>query len=121
MLLVSTAVGVAVVVGAVALFQGTTRRVTYAPVMQSEIQFTSVDDYYSVVNRLGPPAEDKWKASSGELQYRKLAYPKLGINIILMGSDRDHARYIGQLDGEGRVIQSTSGNTEVLLRQLRRF
>jgi hypothetical protein len=121
LLLVATAVAVAVVVGAVALFQGSTRRVTFTPVMQSDVQFSSADDYYTVVNRLGQPADDKWRAATGELQYRKLAYPKLGINVILMGSDREHARYIGQLDFEGRVVSSTNSNTEVILRQLRKF
>ena len=121
MLLVATAIGVTVVVGAVALFQNSTRRVTYTAVMQSEIQFAPTDDYYSVVNRLGSPADDKWRATTGELQYRRLWYPKLGVNIILMGSDREHARYIGQLDPEGRVIHSTDANTEVMLRQLRKF
>jgi hypothetical protein len=89
--------------------------------MQSEIQFSQTDDYYSVVNRLGKPADDKWRASTGELQYRKLWYPKLGVNVILMGSEREHAHYIGQLDPEWRVIQSTNANTEVMLRQLRKF
>lgn len=121
MLLVTTTVAVTIVIAAVALFQNSTRRVTYTAVMQSDIQFAPTDDYYSVINRLGQPAEDKWRASAGELQYRKLEYPKLGVNIILMGNDRDHARYIGQLDNEGRVVQSTNANTEVLLRQLRKF
>jgi hypothetical protein len=121
MLLVTTATAVAVVVGAVALFQGGTRRVSFAPVMQSEVQFSAADDYYSVVNRLGPPADDRWRTNAGELQYRKLAYPKLGLNVILMGSDREHARYIGQLDADGRVIHSINANNEVLLRQLRKF
>ena len=121
MLLVATAVAVSVVVGAVALFQNSTRRVSYTAVMQSDIQFSSVDDYYAIVNRLGKPAEDKWRQSSGEIQYRKLGYPKLGVNIILMGNDREHARYIGQLDSDGRVIQSIDGNMDVLLRQLRKF
>lgn len=121
MLLVATAVAVTIVVGAVALFQGGGRRVTYTAVMQSEIQFAPTDDYYTVVNRLGAPADDQWRPATGELQYRRLGYPKLGINIILMGNDRDHARYIGQLDADGRVIHSTDANTGVMLRQLRRF
>lgn len=121
MLLVATALAVTIVVAAVALFQNSTRRVTYTPVMQSDIQFAPTDDYYTIVKRLGSPAEDNWRASFGELQYRKLAYPKLQVNIILMGSDRDHAHYIGQLDNEGRVVHSTDANTEVMLRQLRKF
>ena len=121
MLLVATAVAVTLVVGFVAVFQGSTRRVRYSTVMQSDIQFTPTDDYFSVVNRLGQPSDDKWRDSAGELQYRRLWYPKLGLSVILMGSDREHARYIGQLDSEGRVVQSTDANTEVMLRQLRKF
>ena len=121
MLLVSTAVAVTIVVGAVALFQGGSRRVTYTPVMQSDIQFSQADDYYTVTNRLGTPADDKWRASSGELQFRKLWYPKLGIYVMLMGSEPNRAHYIGQLDSEWRVIDSTNVNTEAMLRQLRKF
>lgn len=121
MLIVATAIAVTIVVGAVALFQGSTRRVPYTAVMQSNIQFAPTDDYNAVVKRLGIPANDQWRASMGELHHRRLAYPKLGINVILMGSDRDHARYIGQLDGEGRVVQSTDSNMAVMLRQLRKF
>ena len=121
MLLVATAVAVSIVVGVVALFQGSSRRVTFAPVMQSDIQFSPNDDYYSVVNRLGPPAESKWRLGSGELQYQRLVYPKLGVNVILMGSERDRVRYIGQLDTDWRVVHSTDANTEAMLRQLRRF
>ncbi len=121
MLIVTTAVAVTIIVGAVALFQGSTRRVQFTPVVQSNIQFGPGDDYYTVVKRLGIPANDQWRAKTGELQYRRLTYPKLGINVILMGSDRDHARYIGQIDGEGRVVHSTDSNMAVILRQLKKF
>jgi hypothetical protein len=121
LLLVSTAVAVTVVIGVVAVFQGISRRVHYATVMQSEIQFTGSDDYYSIVRRLGPPADDKWRSGTGELQFRKLAYPRLGLNVILMGDQRGRAHYIGQLDGDWRVVHSIDSNTEVLLRQLRKF
>jgi hypothetical protein len=121
LLLAVTAVAVIGVVAVVALFQGGSRRVSYSAVLQSDIQFTSSDDYFSVVNRLGPPAEDRWRSAQGELQYRLLGYPKLNINVILMGSERSRARYIGQFDRHWRVIHSADANTEAMLRQLRKF
>ena len=121
MLVMITAVAVTGVVGMVALFQGGSRRVSYSAVLQSEIRFNANDDYYSVVNQLGSPSEDRWRSSLGELQYRLLAYPKLNTNVILMGPDRKQVHYIGQLDKSWRVIQSTSPNTEAMLRQLPKF
>ena len=121
LLLTVTAVAVIGVVAVVALFQGGSKRVSYSTVLQSDIAFTSGDDYYSVVNRLGPPADDRWRSSAGELQYRLLGYPKLNTNVILMGSERGRAHYIGQLDDQWRVIHSTDRNTEAMLRQLPKF
>ena len=121
MLLVATAITVTIVVGAVALFQNSTRRLPYTAVLQSDIQFGPTDDYRSILTRLGPPADDKSRQSTGELLFRKLAYPRLDVNIILMGNDHDHARYIGQLDSAGHVIHSTDTYADAILRQLRKF
>jgi hypothetical protein len=121
LLLAVTAVAVIGVVAVVALFQGGSKRVSYSAVMQSDIQFSSNDDYYSVVNRLGVPSDDRWRSAQGELQYRLLAYPKLNTIVILMGSERGNAHYIGQLNRDWRVIHSTDPNTEAMLRQLRKF
>ncbi|MBI1896998.1 MAG: hypothetical protein HYS04_10815 [Acidobacteria bacterium] len=99
-------------------------RVRFSPVFQSELGLTADHDYLSVVRRLGAPTEDRWQSEKGEIQYRILSYPDRGFHIILMGKDRDNARYIGALDRNWRVIDSVKipgGNTASVLRNLKRF
>jgi hypothetical protein len=121
LLLTAIAAGILVCVGIVAVLSWGTRRVVYQTVVQSDLGFTHNDDYYSVVNKLGPPVEDKWRPDQSELQYRRLSYPKQGLSIILMGSDRKETHYVGMLDNNWRVVHSIDQNTEALLRKLKRF
>lgn len=83
-----------------------------------ELAFTARDDYDSIVNRLGQPSEDRWRAG-----YRRLWYPKHSLAIFLTGPDRERARYIGAFDQNGRVIHSVElpggRNSAALLRSLR--
>jgi hypothetical protein len=97
---------------------------------QSYLELTRDDDYYSIVRKLGPPAEDRWRANSGELQYRALFYPDRGYAIILMGAKREEARYIGAMglgpDGKGwsplhSIEYARGANTMGILRTLPRF
>jgi len=81
-------------------------RIVYAPVLQSELGLTSQDDYYAIVRKLGPPAEDKWKAEEGELQYRLLRYPDRGLSVVLMGTEREKALYLGAVDNNGRPVHA---------------
>jgi hypothetical protein len=97
------------------------RRVSYQAVMQNDLGFTSNDDFYSVVNKLGPPAEDRWKSEKGEMQYRRLSYPQHGLSIILMGTDRKEVRYLGAVDNSWHVVHSANRDTEAMLRALKRF
>ncbi len=97
------------------------RRVEYRAVVQSDLGFTVNDDYYSVVNKLGPPSEDRWRSDQGELQYRRLSYPKQGLSVILMGNDRKDIHYVGAVDAEWRVVHSIDRNAEAMLRTLKRF
>jgi hypothetical protein len=98
-------------------------RVVYAPVVQSELGLTAVDDYHAIVRKLGPPAEDRWRAEEGELQYRLLRYPDRGLSVILMGIDRDKALYIGAVDKNGSPVHAISlpggKDTYSILRSLR--
>lgn len=121
MLLTVIAVGILLCIAVVAVLSWGSRRVVYQPVVQSDLGFTTNDDYFSVVNKLGSPAEDKWKSDQGELQYRRLSYPRLGVSIILMGADRKDMHYIGAMDKDWRVVHSINRNTEAMLRSLRRF
>ena len=120
MLITVIAAGIVACIVIVAILS-TGKRISYQPVMHSELGFTTNDDYYSVVNKLGPPAEDKWRSDQGELQYRRLTYPKLGLSIILMGNDRKDARYIGAMDNSWHVVHSINQDAEAMLRNLKRF
>ena len=104
----------------VGFIRGADKRVSFTPVVQSEIVFSARDDYFAVERRLGKPAEDKWRADQGEIQYRYLWYPQQNMAVILMGTDRDRAQYIGELDKEGHVIHSVDRNMEQILRRFKR-
>lgn len=126
MLLAVIALGIAACVLVVTLFRwGPASQVTYSTVLQTELPFTAHDDFYSVTEKLGPPAEDQWKSELGELQYRKLTYPDRKLTIILMGADRKNAHYIGALDENWRVVHSVEmpggTNSAGMLRSLKRF
>jgi hypothetical protein len=75
-------------------------RAAMSPATQINLPFTAQDDYDSIVNRLGPPAEDRWRSASG-VRYRRLWYPQQSFVLILV--DR---HYAGARDGFGRVIHS---------------
>jgi hypothetical protein len=81
-------------------------RVTYSPVLQSELGLTADDDFEAVKRKLGDPAGDQWRSDQGELQFRILRYPAQGMSVILMGSERGKERYIGAVDGNWRPIHS---------------
>ncbi len=100
---------------------GPANRVVYNAVVQSDLGFTGADDYYVVVNRFGPPVEDRWRSDQGELQYRLLWYPDRALYIVLMGPDRKDSHYIGALDKDWRVVNAIDNNKEAMLRRLRKF
>jgi hypothetical protein len=79
------------------------------------------DDYYSVKAKLGEPAEDRWKSETGAIQFRALFYPQHSFIVILMGSERASAHYIGTLSSKWELLYSTSKDSSSLLRQLKRF
>lgn len=100
----------------------TLRPVKFKGIEQYDLALTGEDDYYAVVRRLGPPTEDRWREGAGEMQYRLMRYKDKGITVILMGMDRETARYIGALNEEGKPVHSvrlpTGGDTLPLLRRL---
>jgi hypothetical protein len=83
-------------------------RIVFSPVVQSDLGLTGHDDFHAVVRKLGTPAEDRWRAEEGTMQYRLLRYPERRLNVVLMGSDRDHALYIGAVDLEGRPVHDVA-------------
>lgn len=114
--------------GALVLMQRQKQRggtIEYKGVMQAELGFTAKSDYFDVVRKLGQPETDKWQSEVGEMQYRMLAYPKQDYYVILMGSDRENAFYIGTKDSQWRTVHAVplpgGGNTEAILRSVKRF
>jgi hypothetical protein len=98
--------------------------VVYRGVEQSELGFTVDDDYHSVVRKLGLPTVDRWRSDKGELQYRLLEYQDRGIKVVLMGTEREKAKYIGALDRDWRVVDTVTlrgGSSASLLKSLNRF
>ena len=96
------------------------RPVKFTAADQDFLSLSRSDDYFSVVRKLGPPAEDRWRPRSGVLQYRVLAYPQRGYSVVLLGTDKNDARYIGALDRNWQVVHfvdlSGGGNTGSMLR-----
>jgi hypothetical protein len=99
--------------------------IEYKGVVQAELGLTAKSDYFEVVRKLGTPEIDKWRAETGEMQYRMLSYPKQDLYVILMGSDREGALYIGAKDGQWRTVHAVllpgGKGTEAILRSLKRF
>ncbi|HLK67524.1 MAG TPA: hypothetical protein VKU19_29005 [Bryobacteraceae bacterium] len=92
---------------------------------QQYLDLSSRDDYLTVVQKLGTPASDRWQSESNTLQVRALGYPDRKYTVILMGSDRRAASYIGTMDDNWKPIHSvelrSGGTTSSLLRNLNRF
>jgi hypothetical protein len=127
LLLGAVAAGILVCVGAIIIFRDGQMgaRTRFSGVMQSDLPLTARDDYYSIVSRFGPPAEDRWQAQTGEMQYRRLWYPQQSLALILMGADRNNAHYIGAFDQTGRVVHSVDlaggKSSAPLLKNLKKF
>ena len=122
------AVGILVYLGAVNLTRVGDLRQRPVPLTakdQSYLELTSRDDYTGVVSKLGPPQSDRWLSATGELQYRALAYPERRYTVILMGTTRGTATYIGAMDERWRPLHAvdlrSGGTTASLLRQLQQF
>ena len=100
-------------------------RVVFTPRDQTYMGLNGHDDRTAVVAKLGEPATDRWQNEVGELQYEALFYPKRNVTVILMGSDRKSALYIGAMDQNWQPVHSlplrSGGDTSSLLRNLRRF
>jgi len=126
--LVAMVLGVGLLVCCLAVFVfriGPLRTVTFTATDQDFLALSRNDDYFAVVRKLGPPAEDHWREKGGELQYRALWYPQRRYFAILLGADRNDARYIGALDGNWRVIHyvdlPNGASTASMLRNLEKF
>jgi hypothetical protein len=115
--------GVALLVTVVAI---SLRPISYKSVEQLALELDGQDDYNSIVRKLGAPSEDHWRPDTGgELQFRALRYKDRPYTLILMGADRNSARYIGALDASWRPVHSVrlagGGDTLAMLRRVPRF
>lgn len=126
-------IGIALLIGiagyllmANVLRQGVVRpRINFTTRDQSYLELKPYDDYYAVVSKLGQPGRDRWMAESGELQYRALSYPQRAYTIVLMGTDRKTATYLGTLDDNWHPVHGVpyrgGGTSLSVLRGLKRF
>ncbi len=101
------------------------QRVKYTTKDQSYLELSSRDDFFAVVQKIGPPAQDHWQSETGAIQYQALSYPERGYTVILMGGDRKSVAYIGTLDSNWNPVHSvelrSGGSTFPMLRGLKRF
>jgi hypothetical protein len=117
---------VACVIIVTAYRQGEVRsRVVFTSKDQDYLALAAGDDYWAVVHKLGIPETDRWRSETGEIQYRALGYPKRAYTVVLMGSDRKQASYIGTVDANWRPVHFISlrsgGDTRSMLEGLRKF
>jgi hypothetical protein len=114
-----------VVVGLALIELGRLRPVKFTAADQDFLSLSRTDDYFDVVKKLGKPAEDRWRESSKELDYRVLWYPQRSYYVVLLGADRNSAHFIGVLDKNWRVVYYVDlpggGDYGSLLRALPRF
>jgi hypothetical protein len=75
---------------------------------QRDLPLTSGDDYAAVVRKLGPPTSDRWLHTPAGEQYRRLAYSRRGVAVILTGANPDSARYAGAVTFDGRIVQAAA-------------
>jgi hypothetical protein len=127
LILIAMAAMLVVTLGVLRYYRSKTdpANVEFVGIEQKSLNLKATDDYHAVIRLLGQPKEDRWRESAGEMQYRLLVYPELGINVVLMGLERDQARYIGALDKDWKPVHSVDlpghGNTRPMLRKLGRF
>lgn len=102
------------------------RPVSYKGMEQLALELNGSDDYSSIVRKLGAPSSDHWRPEAGEaLQYRALRFKGEPYTLVLMGMDRDSARYIGALDKDWKVVHSVrlpgGGDTLAILHTVPKF
>jgi hypothetical protein len=70
------------------------------------LQLSAEDDYYAAVHKLGSPRAESVAVADGGRVYRMLDYGSGRYKIVLMGTSRSGARYIGTLAPDGRIIDA---------------
>ena len=94
---------------------------------QRYLSLTREDGRHDVVRKLGPAERDDWiTPQSAEIHFELLWYPQRSYIIVLMGSNRGDARYIGALHTSSRQVLDSvklpgGGSTTSMLRTLPKF
>lgn len=74
----------------------------------SSLPLTAGDDYFSVVNKLGHPASDRWIETRDGGGIRRLVYPRRRLAVILSGETRDTAVYLRTFGRDGSVVHAAA-------------
>jgi hypothetical protein len=94
-------------------------------VVQQSLGLSPEDDYLGVINKLGNPTEERFRAAGENSYYRLLAYKDRNVNVILAGREENTMRYVGAVDNDWKVIDSVTlkggSNTYLLLSRMTRF
>jgi hypothetical protein len=100
-------IGVAAILGAVGftIVADVARQTPWRQRAGSYLQLGADDDYASTVRKLGAPARAGSRAAEARV-FRSLTYTARRYSVILMGSTKDDARYIGTVDLHGRVLDA---------------
>ncbi len=125
---ISLALALVAILVVLAVFRGDGifgNRVILQTADQDYLSLGSGDDYFRVVQHLGKPQSDRWRAQSKEVAFRVLEYPDRSYSVILFGADQATATYLGALDANWRPIHSVSigrgMDSTAMLRTLPRF
>jgi hypothetical protein len=124
---------VATLLGVVVAFRGLPRpwewweRRQVATTDQKYLSLTREDGSHDVARKLGAAARDQWiTPEAAEIHFRLLWYPDRSYVVVLMGPDRNGARYIGTLHASSRRVLDAvklpgGGSTSSMLRALPQF
>jgi hypothetical protein len=98
------------VVGLIAFRDGPlgSRARFFAPVPRVALPFSSKDDYLAIVSRVGRPSWEGSYPSQTGAEFYLLRYPEKSYMLVLLGTSRDGAHYIGAFGRSGRVIHSVN-------------
>ena len=108
-LLGAVAAGILTCVVGMVIFRDATagsRARFFGAVSRLSLPFTGSDDYESVVGRIGYPETSRTRALPDGRAFYLLRYPERGFTVVLLGSDRVSALYLGALGRGGRVVHS---------------
>ena len=94
---------------------------------QQYLSLNRDDAYQDVVRKLGPPEREQWiTRDSAEVHFYTLWYPSRSYIVVLMGAERQGARYIGTIHSASRTPLDSvplpgRGSTGAMLRALPKF